>query len=219
MNVVIELSNHCIQYNNVLAIARGMVELGANVKMWDSSLSPTLDMMVETQPDLLFYSSDFETRLLNRLEDQYPLTRVVNANVFKSMVVADVVSFRPMKPYPIFQNTEVCLVQYPEIEKLDSIVLKDRMSVVHTSPFRLFSIEKITGANKACGWIPQELHPVIFSSANSVLALSEHTAINAYLCNPRVSLVQNGVERDYEIDEKELDAISSLNIAKSYLRG
>jgi len=214
MNVVIELDSYSLKYENVLSIGRGFVAAGTQVQMWDSRVTAFLDMVNDVKPDIVFYHSEVNPRLIQNL----PNIRMVQTDVFAAAIVADTVSFKPMAPNSLFQNSEVCLLQYPEVENSEDAVLKLRMSGKNTAPFRLFSIRSVSGASY-CGWIPKELHPLAFSSATSVLALSKNTAINALLCNPKVKLSTNGVESDFTMSTDEIQSLSNLEIANGYLRG
>lgn len=214
--VVIELDSYSLKYENVLAIGRAFVELGIEVKMWNPAACSALDMIHEVKPDLVFYHSGISGRAVKIINEQNPNIKLVDTEMYKDSVVADVLGFKKVDKYELFQGGQVCILQFPEVEDSENIVLKYKMSVKNTDRFRLFSSKQMAGG-KHCGPLPKELHPLLFASADSVLALSVHTAVNARLCNDNVYLAVDGKTVEFSMTPEDLDAVSNVNIAVGYI--
>jgi hypothetical protein len=206
--IVIENQDYSIEFENVMSVGRALTFLGEDVKIWDSKRVAAFDMFAELKPDSVIHSSKLSDRVMNKFRD-----RLIDASTFNSQVISDPVVFRKMQPSPAFQVYQVCLLQFPEVENIEDIVLKQKMSVKNIWDFRLFSVIPTAGA-KYCGWIPKEFHSITFSSAKNVLALSSYTAINAALCNDNVTISINGKEEKYSISTQEILQASNIEVAR-----
>lgn len=208
MSVVVEVSPKSLQYDNCLSIARAMAYLDIDVKLWNLNDKPVLQMMTELKPTLVLYSSQSSERHSNK---GLISCSTINISTLNS-VICDPLSYQTLDKSDMFMVDETCVIQYPEIEKSDSPELLKRLSSDYNKTFRLIS-PIVCHGNKYIGEIPQNLHPLIFCSATSVLALSEHTAINAFLCNSNVSL--NGAK--YSPTREYLIKQSNISIANKIL--
>lgn len=206
--IVIENQDYSIEFENVMSVGRALTFLGEDVKIWDSKRVAAFDMFAELKPDSVIYSSKLPDRVMDKFRD-----RLIDASTFSNQVISDPVVFRKMQPSPAFQVYQVCLLQFPEVENIEDIVLKQKMSVKNIWDFRLFSVIPTAGA-KYCGWIPKEFHSITFSSAKNVLALSKATAINAALCNDNVTISVNGKEEKYSISTQEILQASNIEVAR-----
>ena len=206
--IVIENQDYSIEFENVMSVGRALTFLGEDVKIWDSKRVATFDMFAELKPDSVIYSSKLSDRVMDKFRD-----RLIDASIFSNQIISDPVVFRKMQPSPTFQVYQVCLLQFPEIENIEDIVLKQKMSVKNIWDFRLFSVIPTAGA-RYCGWIPKEFHSITFSSAKNVLALSNATAINAALCNDNVTVSVNGKEERYSISTQEILQASNIEVAR-----
>jgi len=198
--VIIELDSYSLKYENTLAIGRGLAEKNIDVQIWNSMNSPMLDMLYEIRPDIVYYHNEIEHRVLNKINSAYPDLKMIDTQIYSEAIIADDTAFKRVDAHPMFICDEVCIIQYPEIENHDSLPFRKRMAITNKNQFRVFSLNKMSGA-KFCGWVPKELHPILFSSAKSVLALSRHTASNAILCNTNVTLIENGVEQKFTLSD------------------
>lgn len=206
--IVIENQDYSVEFDNIMSVGRALTFLGEEVKIWDSKRVAPFDMFAELKPDSVIYSSKLSDKVLNKFKD-----KLIDASTINNSIISDPVVFRKMQPSPTFQTYQVCLLQYPDIENIEDIVLKQKMSVKNIWNFRLFSIIPTAGA-RYCGWIPKEFHSITFSSAKNVLALSKATAINAALCNDNVTLSVNGKEEKYSISTQEILQSSNIEMAR-----
>lgn len=214
MKIVVELDNYSLKYDNVLAIMRVLANENT-VNMWNANVTPFIDMMDELQPDIVFYHSEVNPRVISKLAAERKVL-LVDTVEFENRVVADEVAFKKQTPHKMFACDELCIIQYPEVENTDLINFMKKISPVYRKSFRIFSIKPMSTA-KNCGWIPKELHPLLFSSAQSVLCLSLNTAFNAHLCNDNVVIVTEEAELAFKPSPEDIKKVLSSTIAKEYI--
>ena len=177
MIAVIEFAEHSVAYSNVLSIGRALSYNGVDVKVWDSRGKPLLQMVEELNPYLIFSSTDIVDRVASKLADKG--VRIVKTESFKDDVICDPLSYKKMGKSNLFKTDEVCIVQFPDVEDRSNVELRKRLSADNKKGFRVFCDVSLHG------------HSLAFCSADSVFALSEHVAINAFLCNENVMLMGN----------------------------
>jgi len=188
MIAVIELAENSVAYSNVLSIGRALSYNEVDVKVWDSRNKPILQMVEELNPYLIFSSSGVADRVATKLADKG--VRIVNTESFKDDVICDPISYKKIGKSNLFKTDEICIVQFPDVEDRGNVELRKRLSSDNKKGFRIFCDVSLHG-HKYCGKLPIELHSLAFCSADSVFALSEHVAINAFLCNENVTLMGN----------------------------
>jgi hypothetical protein len=211
MIAVIEFAEHSVAYSNVLSIGRALSYNGVDVKVWDSRGKPLLQMVEELNPYLIFSSTDIVDRVASKLADKG--VRIVKTESFKDDVICDPLSYKKMGKSNLFKTDEVCIVQFPDVEDRSNVELRKRLSADNKKGFRVFCDVSLHG-HKYCGKLPIELHSLAFCSADSVFTLSEHVAINAFLCNENVTLIGNKYSptREYIVLNSNLSKSIEYNV-------
>lgn len=198
------------QHSNAMYIANALYYYGQDVTLWSPGVIPHRKMILEKSPKFVFYHSPVSDKFKSFAEE-HGVTLIDVMSEFDKPI-SDMIMFKQYNKSEIFNTKRLAFLQYPNIENTKSYTLALTLSENYLFKCKIFSVLPLNGANY-CGWIPVEYHALAFSSADEVVTLSEHTAINASLCNSNV-FVEN---KKYNISEEDRKNTSNISIARKYI--
>lgn len=174
--VVIEKAPKSPSYDLCLSLGKGYSFLGFDVKLWDSSTKPYLQMISELNPVLCYHNQ--EMRLSTSKKAQKSKCFFYHQEEVPCHMY-DVLSYKIIEPSDIFSTKKAFVSEYSlvtgyEMKFINDWAIDDNL--------RIYAPNHV-GGNKYCGNLPDAFFNIACSSAAGFCTNSIVTYHKAILCN------------------------------------
>lgn len=183
------------------ALFRAINSLNIPVFLWRSDMKNIFDIKDELNPDQIIYHS-----LSGELVQKVSVPKALNFNIWyeNNPLISDPLMYRQMPVDEKLACETVCISPYKEDEFTDEFF---KYMDIKTKRFRFFSQNNF-GGHKSCGYLPENLHSLVLSSAKSVLVLSPQFEVNAVLVNDNI--LNPSVSRSEALSYSSLELIRTI---------